>query len=134
MRKRYILTIITSVLSLYSACGINIDSLLNKISRLNFYFIPTLSYQKETGNLFGINGGYYFHFIDSTRISSLSFNEVFTQKHQYSLSFSPRLYLGGGGKWTLFGNISGTEISSKFYWHRQRSSQVSKNPDRLYFP
>jgi outer membrane protein assembly factor BamA len=127
-RKRYILAIIASVLSLYSACGINIDSLFNKISRLNFYFIPTLSYQKETGNLFGINGGYYFHFIDSTRISSLSFNEVFTQKHQYSLSFSPHLYLGGGGKWTLFGNIAAQKFPASFIGIGNDHHKFLKNP------
>jgi outer membrane protein assembly factor BamA len=112
--KQYTLAFVIFGLTFSSVYGLNIDSLLNRFSRLNFYVIPTLSYQTETGNQFGLNGGYYFRFIDSTKISNLTFSQIFTQKQQYSVSLSPRLYLGGGGKWTVFGNISAQNFPTSF--------------------
>lgn len=105
MGKRIHISIIASALSLYSFAGINVDSLIHKISQLNFYCVPTLAYQPETGYAFGVGGGYYFKYINPTKISSFTFNTNITQRHQFSFSASPRLYIDYGN-WYVFSNIS----------------------------
>jgi Outer membrane protein/protective antigen OMA87 len=128
MKRRYTLAIVILGVTFSSIYGLNIDSLLNRFPSLNFYFIPTFSHQKETGNQFGLNGGYYFRFIDSTRISNLSFSQTFTQRQQYSVSLSPRLYLGGGGKWTVSGNISAQNYPTSFLGIGNNRRQLLPTP------
>jgi len=128
MGKRIYITIIASTLSLYSFAGINIDSLLQKISRWSFYCLPTLTYQPETKYAFGIGGGYNFRFLDPTKISTLSFNETFTQNHQFSFSASPRLYFGGSGKWYVYSNINVQKYPDTFHGTGNAESKLLELP------
>ena len=102
------------MVTFYSAWSINVDSLLNKIPKFNFFFVPTFSFQQDLGHVYGLSGGYYFRFIDPTKISNFTFSQTFTQKGQYMSNFSPLLYLGGTGKWALSGNLSVQKYPNAF--------------------
>ncbi|MGC9151966.1 MAG: BamA/TamA family outer membrane protein [Microbacter sp.] len=81
--------------------GIHIDSLFQFASKLKFYLLPSLSYQPLTHYAAGVNGGYFFHFIDPVKMSSVNFNLVFTQKGQFNINVYPRIYWGHQGSWFL---------------------------------
>jgi outer membrane protein assembly factor BamA len=85
----------------FCRAGINIDSLFQFASKLRFYVLPTLFYQPETRYAGGINGGYFFHFIDPVKMSSVNFNLIFTQKGQFNINVFPRFYWGREGSWFL---------------------------------
>jgi outer membrane protein assembly factor BamA len=95
--------------------AINLDSLLDRIAQMNFYCLPTLAYQPETGYAYGAGGGYYFRFSDLRRISSITFNATYTQKHQFSVSLSPRFYLGPEKVWYVYSNINVQKYPDTFY-------------------
>lgn len=115
MGKRYTLAAIILSLSFYFAFGINLDSLLNRLPGFNFYVIPTWSHQPETGTVYGLNGGYYFRFLDSTRISNVSFSQVFAVKRYSTTNISPHLYIGNNGQLGLFSNIYINNYPNAFY-------------------
>lgn len=128
MGKRYSLTIIMSLLTFYSVWSINVDSLLNKIPKFNFFCVPTFSFQQDLGHVYGLSGGYYFRFIDSTKISNFSFSQTFTQKGQYQINFTPFLYLGGTGKWTLSGNLFAQKYPNSFRGTGNTQSRLLQLP------
>lgn len=115
MGKRYILATITFGLSLCPVFGMNIDSLIRKVPNFNFYVIPTFSHQLETGNVYGLNGAYFFRFLDSTRISNISFSQVFAERIYSTTNISPHLYIGNNGKLGLFANIYINNYPSAFF-------------------
>jgi outer membrane protein assembly factor BamA len=106
MWKQFIFACFLVSFASAASAGIKLDSLLKIATKLNFYVLPTLSYQPETRYAAGIAGGYYFHFIDPVRISSITFNEVFTQRRQFSFSINPHLFWGRQGSWFLFSNAN----------------------------
>jgi hypothetical protein len=106
MWKQIVLACFLLSLATSAPAGIKLDSLLKIATRLNFYALPTLSYQPETRYAAGFAGGYYFHFIDPVRISSLTFDAIFTQRGQFVFNINPHLYWGPRGSWFLYSNAS----------------------------
>lgn len=89
-----------------SRADIKIDSLFQFASKLRFYVLPSLFYQPETHYAGGINGGYFFHFIDPVKMSSVNFNLIFTQRGQFNINVYPRIYWGREGSWFLTSSIT----------------------------
>ncbi|MBB3188580.1 BamA/TamA family outer membrane protein [Microbacter margulisiae] len=92
---------------------------------MKFYALPSLSYQPDTRYAAGFSGGYYFHFIDPVRISSLEFSAVFTQRGQFNITLNPHLYWGKRGSWFLSSSFNIKSYPNYFVG-------IGNNPNKLF--
>ena len=129
MEKRIYISILAFSLSIYSFARINVDSLFQKISRLSFYCVPTLAYQPETKFAFGVGGGYYFKFINPSKISSLTFNTSVTQNQQFTFNVTPRIYFGNK-TWYVYSNLNIQNYPDTYYGIGNAKEDLLTHPIR----
>ncbi len=83
----------------------------------SWFVVPTLSYMPETSFAPGIAGGFYLKSPSLKRISNISYNVMYSLKHQFTFHVSPKIYLDKEQKYYLYSSL-GVKMYPDTYYGR----------------